>query len=148
ELKLTGEKLPNASVDNSTVVYDSRRNRLLFARKPYGDPPYDGQLSAVDLKTLKVSKLSPGGMARANGIPYLCQLRYDPEHDLLLVGANLRGANSHRDEKPWRTPAYDCAANKWISLKLTGDDPSGPEGRNVSLGMMYDAKRKLFWAVD
>ena len=21
-------------------------------------------------------------------------------------------------------------------------------GRNVSLGMMYDAKRKLFWAVD
>ena len=63
--------------------------------------------------------------------------------DLLLAGANLRGG-----EKPWRTPAYDCAANKWISLKITGDDPSGPEGRNVSLGLMYDAKRKLFWAVD
>ena len=143
ELKLTGEKLPNASVDNSTVVYDSRRNRLLFARKPYGDSPYDGQLWAVDLKTLKVSNLSPGGMARANGIPYLCQLRYDVEHDLLLVGANLRST-----EKPRRTPGYDCAANKWISFKITGDDPSGPEGRNVSLGLMYDGRRNLFWAVD
>jgi hypothetical protein len=35
-----------------------------------------------------------------------------------------------------------------MSLKITGDDPSGKAGRNVSLGLMYDAKRKLFWAVD
>ena len=35
-----------------------------------------------------------------------------------------------------------------MSLKITGDDPSGKTGRNVSLGMMYDAKRKFFWAVD
>ena len=47
-----------------------------------------------------------------------------------------------------RTPAYDCAGNRWVSLKLGGDDPSGKTGRNVSLGMMYDANRKLFWAVD
>jgi hypothetical protein len=33
-------------------------------------------------------------------------------------------------------------------LKITGDDPNGKDGRNVSLGLMYDAKRKLFWAVD
>ena len=33
-------------------------------------------------------------------------------------------------------------------LKITGDDPSGKKGRNVSLGMMYDARRELFWAVD
>ena len=143
ELKLTGEKLPNASVDNSTVAYDSRRNWLLFARKPYGDSPYDGQLWAVDLKTLKVSNLSPGGMARANGIPYLCQSRYDVEHDLLLVGANLRAQRNRAAHR-----ATICAANKWISFKITGDDPSGPEGRNVSLGLMYDGRRNLFWAVD
>jgi hypothetical protein len=47
-----------------------------------------------------------------------------------------------------RTPAYDCAGNRWVSLKIVGDDPSGKKGRNVSLGMMYDAQRKLFWAVD
>ena len=47
------------------------------------------------------------------------------------------------------TAAYDCAANRWVSLRLTGDDPKrGDKGRNVSLGMMYDPGRKLFWAVD
>jgi hypothetical protein len=63
---------------------------------------------------------------------------------LLLVGATLpAGPDGLR-----RTPAYDCQANKWVSLKITGDDPSGKAGRNVSLGLMYDARRKLFWAVD
>jgi hypothetical protein len=47
-----------------------------------------------------------------------------------------------------RTPAYDPAANRWVSLRIGGEDPSGPKGRNVSLGLMYDAKRKLLWAVD
>jgi hypothetical protein len=35
-----------------------------------------------------------------------------------------------------------------VTLKIGGDDPSGKKGRNVSLGMMFDEKRKLFWAVD
>ena len=33
-------------------------------------------------------------------------------------------------------------------MSLAGDDPSGPKGRNVSLGLMYDPSRKLFWATD
>jgi hypothetical protein len=145
QLKLTGEQLPGAVVDNSTVVYDPRRNRLLFARKPYGDSPkYDGEIYALDTDSLKVSRLSPAGKVAAAAIPYLCQIRYDAGHDLLLVGATLpAGPDGLR-----RTPAYDCQANKWVSLKITGDDPSGKAGRNVSLGLMYDARRKLFWAVD
>ena len=83
-------------------------------------------------------------MAAASAIPYLCQIRYDAANDLLLVGATL----PPEGEQPRRTPAYDCAANRWISLALDGDDPSGKTGRNVSLGLMYDVKRKLFWAVD
>mgnify|MGYP001012208570 CR=1 FL=1 len=47
-----------------------------------------------------------------------------------------------------RTPAYDCKENRWVSLALGGDDPSGPQGRNVSLGLMYDQRRGQFWAVD
>jgi hypothetical protein len=96
------------------------------------------------MKSLQVSKLSPSNKEAAVAIPYLCQIRSDPADDLLLVGATLPpGADGFR-----RTPAFDCAANKWISLKITGDDPSGPKGRNVSLGLMYDARRNLFWAVD
>ncbi len=145
ERPLNGVKLPGAVVDNSTVVHDSKRDRLLFVRKGYGDKAkFDGEIHALDLKTGTVSALAPQGKEAAAAIPYLCQLRYDAEHDLLLVGATLPpGEDGLR-----RTPAYDCAGNRWVSLKLGGTDPSGKNGRNVSLGMMYDAKRKLFWAVD
>ena len=144
-LSLTGVKLPGAVVDNSTVVYDSKRNRLLIAVKGYGRKhTYDGELYAIDLKTRRVSALSPAGMAAAGAISYLCQIRYHAANDILLVGATLPpGPDGLR-----RTPAYDCATNRWISLRITGTDPSGAKGRNVSLGLMYDKRRKLFWAVD
>jgi hypothetical protein len=144
ELKLQG-KLPGAVVDNSTVIYDSKRDRLLCAVKGYGDKAkYDGKLHVVDLKTLAVSTLMPKGSDAATAIPYLCQIRYDSSNDLLLVGGTLPP-----DETGLRrTPAYDPVEDRWVSLKISGDDPSGKNGRNVSLGMMYDIKRKLFWAVD
>lgn len=145
EVPLKGEKLPGSVVDNSTVVHDAKRDRLLFFRKGYGDKvKFDGQVFALDLKTSTVSTLSPAGMEAAAAIPYLCQLRWDAKNDLLLVGATLPpGEDGIR-----RTPAYDCAGNRWISLKLGGTDPSGKTGRNVSLGLMYDSKRNFFWAVD
>jgi hypothetical protein len=138
-------KLPGSVVDNSTVVHDSKRDRLLFARKGYGDKAeYDGVLHAVDLKSGEVSSLAPAGKEKAGAIPYLCQFRYDPANDLVLGGCTLPPeADGFR-----RTPAYDCAGDRWVSLKIGGDDPSGKKGRNVSLGMMVDSKRKLFWAVD
>lgn len=144
-LPYTGATVPGPVVDNSTIVYDAKRDRLVMARKLYGDQhKYDGELYAVDLKTLVATKLSPAGMAAAVAIPYLCQIRYDAAHDLMLVGATLPP-----DETGLRrTPAYDCVGNRWVSLRITGDDPSGKQGRNVSLGLMYDAKRNLFWAVD
>jgi len=138
-------KLPGSVVDNSTVIYDSKRDRLVMARKPYGDKnAYDGQLYEVDLKTLAVKVLSPEGKETGADVIYLCQIRYDPEHDLFLAGCTMPAAEGQLR----RTAIYDPAANRWSSLAIGGDDPSGPKGRNVSLGMQYDSKRKLFWAVD
>ena len=145
QLELQGEPLPAAVVDNSTAVYDGRRNRLLMFVKGYGrQRVYDGRIYACDLSSRRVSKLSPAGAEAASAVPYLCQIRYDSAADLLLVGGTLPAG----DDGLRRTPAYDPAGNRWISLKLTGDDPSGAKGRNVSLGLMYDARRRLFWAVD
>ena len=144
-LELRGDKLPGAVVDNSTAVYDSKRDRLVFARKLYGRKHvYDGELYALDFETKTVSKLSPDGRKGAAAIPYLCQIRYDEKHDLMLVGGLLPPG----DDGFRRTPAYDGEKNRWVSLKITGDDPNGKKGRNVSLGLMYDVVRKLFWAVD
>ncbi len=145
KLAVNGVKLAGSRVDNSTALYDSKRDRLLMLRKEYGDQHlYDGVLYALDLKTLEASRIEPTNAPAAAKIPYLCQLRYSPTHDLVLAGCTLPpDENGVR-----RTPAYDPAANQWISLKITGDDPSGPKGRNVSLGLMHDPKRDLFWAVD
>jgi hypothetical protein len=145
EVKLAGDKLPGAVVDNSTVVHDAKRDRLLFFRKPYGEKQtYDGQVHEVEWQTGRVRTLSPKGMAAAGSIPYLCQIRYDAGQDLLLVGATLPAG----EKEMRRTPAYDCAGDRWLSLRIGGEDPSGKTGRNVSLGLMYDARRRLFWAVD
>jgi len=142
-LQLTGEKLAGSIVDNSTLDHDSRRNRLLFFRKEYGDKiKYNGLIQSVDLKSLEVSTLTPENAPAASAVSYLCQIRYDPGNDLLVAGCTF-SANGQR-----RTPAYDPATNRWISLNLLGDDPSGTKGRNVSLGLMYDRSRKLFWATD
>jgi len=145
EKPLNGAKLPGSVVDNSTVVYDSKRERLIFARKGYGDKTgFSGELHEVSVKTWAVASISPEGKEPAAGIPYLCQIRYDVANDFFLVGGLLKAG----EDGVRRTPAYDPAGNRWVSLKITGDDPSGKTGRNVSLGMMYDAKRKVFWAVD
>jgi hypothetical protein len=145
QLTLNGEKLRGSVVDNSTLCYDSKRDRLLFLVKGYGDKSkYDGRIFAMDWKTRTVSVLTPEGSEAAAVVPFLRECRYDVANDLVLVGGTLPPDSAGIR----RTPAYDCAGNRWVSLKLGGDDPSGKTGRNVSLGLMYDAKRKLFWAVD
>jgi len=144
ELKVTG-KMPTASVDYSTVVYDSKRDRLLMIRADYGKK-FDGQVHAVDLKGLSIAPLSPANAATFGfGIDRGC---YDPENDLFLLATLLPpDADGHQ-----RTPAYGCAANRWVSLKLSYDvrgdrkDPATPRGH--SCGIMYDPRRKLIWGVD
>jgi len=145
EMPLKGVKMPGSVVDNSTIIYDSKRDRLLAVRKGYGDKnQFDGTIAIVEVKSGEVTLLSPAGKEKAVAVPYLCQFRYDPASDLILGGCTLEpDADGVR-----RTPAFDCAGDRWVTLKIVGDDPSGKKGRNVSLGMMVDAKRKLFWAVD
>ncbi|HZZ73304.1 MAG TPA: kelch repeat-containing protein [Pirellulales bacterium] len=142
---LSGDKLAGASVDNSTMAYDSRRDRLVCFRKPYGDDhAYDGTLYFVDLKSGKVQKRAAGDADFAAKIPYLCQIRYDAKHDLLLVGGTISA--DHAAQR--LTPIYSCAQDQWSTMEIRGDDPSGPKGRNVSLGLMVDDRSDLFWAVD
>ena len=102
-LHLTGEKLAGSIVDNSTLVHDSRRNRLLFFRKEYGDRiRYNGLIQVVDLKTLEVSTLTPENAPAASVVSYLCQIRYDPKSDFLVAGCTF-SANG-RAARPRTTP--------------------------------------------
>jgi len=149
-LKLTGDKLPGASVDNSTSCYDSKRGRVLVIRKGYGSKNrFDGQVYAIDPKTGVVTALAPKNMAAASRVAGLDRGCYDAANDLFLIATVLRKGE---DLSP--TPAYDCAGNRWVSLDIKYK--TSKRGKRVyrkfphghSAGVMYDPKRKLIWGTD
>ena len=141
ELALTGEKLPGSVCDRSSMVYDSSRDRLLCIVKE--DRAKTCRTVSVDLKSLAVRHLAPAGAASAASIGFHREFCYDAAHDL-VVGTALPPGRDGR----MRVPAYECAKDRWVSLKVAGPAPSGKGPRDVSLGLMYDPKRKLIWCVN
>jgi hypothetical protein len=43
---------------------------------------------------------------------------------------------------------YDCAKNAWLKAEIPSDAPDVTKHPSYNLGVMYDARRKLVWAVD
>jgi len=149
ELKLSGGKLPGAYVDNSSIVYDSKRDRLLILNTQGYGKPYDGQVWSVDLKTGAVKGLDPEGREGARRLATVDRSCYDAQSDLLLVGTYLKDAGDHT-----LTPAYDCAANRWTTLDVAydvskrGDRTVRAFPHQRSDALMFDPARKLIWGTD
>src|SRR5262249_36736644 len=111
-------------------------------RRQYADQDnFDVEMYEVAVKTNKGQALAPPGGDGVKPVRFLREAAYDSNNDLLLFAFCFQGEDR-------RTLSSDGAVDRWVLLWLTGDDPNGKTGRNVSLGLMYDAKRKLFWAVD
>jgi len=149
KLEPAGDKLPGAVVDNSTIAYDSQRDRVLTFCKPYGQAAYDGQVYAFDMKSRAVKALSPQGADAAAKFAYIDRCCYDAAGDVVLMATYLNDGGEHTP-----TPAYDCAKNRWIMLDIEYqvDQRHGrpqrlfPHGR--SCGIMYDPRRRLIWGTD
>ena len=143
KLPLVG-KLPGGGPDAHGMTHDSTRDRLLlFYSGAKGD------VVAYDIAAGKAASLGPKGMDKMPGLASR-EVVYLPDRDCVLVGARARDGDGRM-----RWPIYDCRANAWRLALLAGADPIGdPKGRSAgnsfsaSLGLMYDAKRKLVWAVD
>lgn len=149
ELELTGEELPGAYVDNSSIAYDSKRDRVLMINTLGYRKPFDGQVWSLDLKTNVVTALSPEGRGEAVNFANVDKCCYDAKNDLLLLGTFLKDSGDHTS-----TPAFDCAANRWVKLDIgysTGER-SGSTTRAFphrrSDGLMFDAERQLIWGTD
>jgi hypothetical protein len=145
KLPVTGT-LPRGGPDRHGMTYDSKRDRLLlFARALKGD------IVACDFKTGKAAALAPKGKEPTPGVPSR-EVVYMPDRDAVLLAARVR---DEKDQMRWLV--YDCRANAWKALLLDGRDPIGNRDAtakrggavfNVSLGLMYDRKRKLVWAMN
>ena len=136
-LPLKGE-LPSKSADHHGMTYDSKRDRLLL----FSDiGSKKGNIAAYDLKSGEAKWLDPTGADKA--IIHSRETIYLPDDDVVLIGGRVKD-----EAGAWHWLAYDCTANAWMSIELTGDDPVGKTGSfNNSMGLMYDPGRKLIWAV-
>eukprot|EP00913_Durusdinium_trenchii_P008945 g8411.t1 len=90
EYKLTGDKLPGAYVDNSTITYDSKRDRVLMIGTPGYRKPFTGEIYALDLKTKRVTKLAPAGMQHAHRFATVDRCCYDAKNDVVLMATYLK----------------------------------------------------------
>ncbi len=128
-------------------VYDSRRDRLLFAYTGGWRKTGDGGLVAFNFKDRRVEKLSPAN-AELGKLAYAREIVYVEHADWLLFGTPYPWG---KDAKQY-VRAYDCAGNRWMLLKPEGFPIRGLKGLNIgalsSQGWLYDAKRKLVYVVD
>ena len=146
-VELKGE-LPEPRVDHSTLVYDSKRGRLLLLCCDYGKKP-NGQVWELDLRTMAARTLNPVNMAAAGGADYqIDRACYVPDADLVLLCTLLPGGEGDLR----RHVAYDCERNRWVSLRINYETdargPLAPTAVRRSVGLVYDARRKLIWGVD
>jgi hypothetical protein len=140
--------LPAPSVDACGMVYDPKRDRMLFLVPGYGQP-YNGQVYALDFATSQVAPLNPEGMDDSKTWWFFPrEVAYHPEGDL-FIWAELykKGKNGYAPPFPNLFPAYDPAKNRWVLVKI-------PLGAGVNPGwfgavsgfMSYEAKRGLLWS--
>ena len=149
EVELSGEKLPGAYVDNSTIAYDSKRDRVLIVNTLGYQKPFDGQVWSVDPRSGKVSALSPAGREHAHRFSNVDKCCYDAVNDLLLMGTFLKDSGEHTP-----TPAYDCQSNRWVTLdlKYSATERGGRTRRafphSRSDGRMFEPRRRLIRGTD
>ncbi len=128
--------LPAKSPDRHGMAFDSKRERfLLFSALDRNK----GDVMSVDPKTGKTAWLGAAGKAKAAVASR--ETVYLPDQDAVLGGARVEVGGT------WRWLLYDCKANAWKAVLFTGEDPIGKGSFNNSMGLMFDPKRKLVWAV-
>lgn len=126
--------------DNAGMAYDAKRDRMLaFACKGKDDT----MAFAYDLATGEATPIEAVGAAkvqaaaRAHGAKGHFEFResvYLPDIDMVMNGATGM--------------FYDCDKNAWLKAPIASDAPDVTKHPSYNLGVMYDSKRKLVWAID
>jgi hypothetical protein len=126
--------------DNAGMAYDSKRNRMIaFAWKGKSDTV----MAAYDMASGEATTIQAAGADKvqdafrassAKGHFEFRESVYLPEIDMVMNGATGL--------------FYDCARNAWFRASLSSDLPDVTRHPSYNLGVMYDSRRKLVWAVD
>ena len=94
----------------------------------------NGQVWRYDMKTGAVAEMGPAGRKTVGVRVRPRESVYLPREDLVLHNAFTGG----------RQIAYDPKANRWVTLNVA---KTHKELGGVSIGLMYDPRRDLVWAM-
>jgi hypothetical protein len=126
--------LPGPVVDNGGVAYDSRRDRLLF----FVHDKAACKMAAYSFATGEVSAVAATGNdqvgRRGKATTNFREAVYLPRDDLIMIGATGL--------------IYDCGKNAWLETALPSDTPPITKEGSYNIGVMYDPRRGLVWAVN
>jgi hypothetical protein len=147
EAVASGPAVPVPAVDRgSAIVYDSSRDRFIITSdfgKKKEDPT--GRLWAVERESGKVTELNPAGRDRLDAPRFAREAVYLPKADLVLFGALVKSGEK------LLVPFYDPKRNEWLLADVPGSEVLNggrkQAGAHVDLGLVYDAKRDLVFAV-
>jgi hypothetical protein len=138
--------------DNSSLVYDSTRERVLLFPAGSTSP---GQVWDLNLTSGALTDLVPQGLAGMRAAfpsPEFNIQRmfrdavYIPEQDVVLVPKMISATTTS-----FRVPVYDVAENRWYSyhLRPTSVAPLFTRGSgSASTSVTYDNVNKRVWALD
>jgi hypothetical protein len=126
-LPQTGALTPFYS-DNSGVVYDSKRDRIITMAFTGGTE----SLAQYDFASGKATVITPVNSAFGNTSDHFRESVYIPELDIVLFQIHQSGGHL----------AYDCANNQWIQVAINNFNNNMDDR---STGLMYDKKRQLVW---
>ncbi len=132
-------KLPACWCDSHGMVYDSKRDRMVFSSIGGSyEKGSNGTYLAYDFKTATLSPISPAN-AELNKTHTGREMAYLDHADCILTG-ELWPRSEEKNVKRY-TRVYDCAKNACYLLD------AGPVADRHSCGWMYDAKRKLAYVL-
>ncbi len=145
--------LPWFRGDGSALTYDRKRDLLYFTTTPLAPksakgkaPVMCGQVWAYDFKTHALTAMNPQGRERIMAYRFARESVYVADQDLVMLGILLN------DQGKPKVPFYDPQNNRWLLSTIPRSEFIGSSklkgwGASVDLGLAYDAKRALVWAV-
>jgi hypothetical protein len=131
-LTIKGTDAFPAVSDYSGMVYDGKRDRLIFARNDGA-----GQLWEYRFPDSTIAKLNPGntGVVTSMGQPRECVYLPNEDEVVFLAGVTVGGRLGHL--------LYDCTANSWRNQPVTGAGGFQWQTSETGWALRYDLKRKL-----
>ncbi|MEQ8788800.1 MAG: kelch repeat-containing protein [Pirellulaceae bacterium] len=104
EIEIVGDARPRRN-EHMTIVYDQKRDRLVFLSASEDQQPELWFLSLKDRRWIKNPKPAPGGVSTREAV-------YIPDQDAILAYGP-----AHKDDPIWAR-VYLCAENRWVPLRV------------------------------